>query len=164
MYNCVLRCISPISWLQNFCNDVYVGCCDFDRECDLDCVGILVAGCVQPPFPTASPSVNPTNSPSVSFAPSISDSPTPAPTVSNAPSLSESPTSAPRPTAVPVPPTEPEPQCTIAVNLGLCPELIANQEVVPGCNCYVSVNTETFSPGHGEAQTYPTGSLVYSYN
>ena len=125
---------------QNFCGDGYVGCCDFGQECNIDCIGTLVAGCVQPNFPTTKPSVSPTLRPTISSAPSISDQPSPFPTVSMMPSVS------PRPTGVPLPPSEEETPaptpgfCTIEVNLALCSNLTSTQEYIPGCDCYVSID------------------------
>jgi hypothetical protein len=152
---------------QNFCGDAYVGCCDFETECDIDCIGVLVAGCVQPeqpsppPLPTGQPSASPTDAPSVSQAPSFSLLPTPFPTVSLMPSLSSAPTTAP---VVPPPPTESPtisptmPMCTIAVNLGLCEEVAADQEFIPGCNCYVSTNTKQKYSHQKQNRTYPSSS------
>ena len=129
----------------SFCDDDYVGCCKFDEECDIVCLGVLVAGCEEPPTPTSTPSVPPTDSPSVSLAPTTSASPTEPPSESMEPTGSKAPTVMPfpDPSAFPTVSMAPtEKVCLIDVNRELCDDLMANQTRIPGCDCYNFCNGE----------------------
>jgi hypothetical protein len=85
--------------------------------------------------------------------PSLSIAPTQAPIVPTTP-----PPTTQSPTLPITPTTSPTPiplQCEIAVNLALCEEVAAEQEFIPGCNCYVSVNTKKIHSHHEQRLTYP---------
>lgn len=125
---------------------------------DINCVGLLVAGCI---FPTSetdgnstdidSPATIPTPTPTESKVPSESMQPTEIPTESNVPTESLMPTEVPSVDPTGYPTTSVQPSsipsesmsptrfvCAVTTNTGLCQDIFidVDQQKIPGCNCY----------------------------
>ena len=85
----------------NFCDGAYVGCCAEAAECDITCVGFLIAGCEHPDEPTDEPTEKPSESPSSFPSESAQPSHKPSSQPSNSPTVSLLPSRSVEPSEIP---------------------------------------------------------------